>query len=438
MVFSDIRGRRRLSVIATGLATAALAFSSIGVAADSHETTLRSNYSDPVVKEAIAEMMAYCTEQTGIEVSINTIQHEDYQEQFSQALQADPEDIIAWFAGFRMRFFADQGLFSPITDIWGEFGDNYSEAFKNAVTGNDGEQYMVPVYNYGWVLNYKPSVFEANGWEVPTTLEELKAVGDDALAKDIVPIAFADQQFWPAMGWFDILNMRQNGYQFHVDLMAGEEKWTDPRVKAVFETWRDLMPYMQPGALGRDWQEAAQAVLNEEAAMMLIGFGQYGEQIPVYAGPDATAEELDAQYADHGFVPFVTLGTEFDTELGIDAPIDGFVLGPNPKNPEGAKEILKCLATGAAQNIYTAANPTNVAAALDADTSLYSPTQLGGAEIIANAGGIAQFLDRDTRPEFSGPQAMGGFIKEFIGDPEQDLDTFLQQIQDTWDTLPPL
>ena len=67
------------------------------------------------------------------------------------------------------------------------------------------------------------------------------------------------------MGFFDILNMRQNGYQFHVDLMAGNERWTDARVKAVFETWKSLTPYLQDGALGRDWQEAAQAVLNKDA-----------------------------------------------------------------------------------------------------------------------------------------------------------------------------
>ena len=42
---------------------------------------------------------------------------------------------------------------------------------------------------------------------------------------------------WPAMGTFDILNMRMNGYEFHIDLMAGKEKWTDPKVKAVFEKW---------------------------------------------------------------------------------------------------------------------------------------------------------------------------------------------------------
>mgnify|MGYP001820639495 CR=1 FL=1 len=436
MAFPETRAPRRLAVIATGLATAALAFTSIGVTAQD-EVTLRSNYSDPTPEKTLQEVLAYCTEQTGYPVKVNTIQHEDYQDQFSQALQADPEDILAWFAGFRMQYFADQGLFSPISDVWDEIGDNYNEAYRIASTGLDGEQYFVPVSNYPWVVNYRKSVWDENGWVPPTTIEELEAIGDDALAKGIVPIAFADKQNWPAMGWFDILNMRQNGYKYHVDLMAGNESWTDDRTKAVFEVWRDLMPYMQAGALSRDWPEAAQAVLNGDAAMMLIGTF-YGDQIPVYAGEDATEEELAALYDDYGFFAFPTLGTDFDAELAVDAPIDGFVLGPDPDNPEGAKAILACLASGPAQDIYHQTSPTWVPPANDADQTAFNSIQLQASEVISQAGGIAQFLDRDTRPEFSQPAAMGAFIKEFIGDPEQDLDAYLQRIQDFWDTLPPL
>ena len=39
------------------------------------------------------------------------------------------------------------------------------------------------------------------------------------------------------MGTFDILNMRINGYQYHVDLIAGQEVWTPTEVKAVFAAW---------------------------------------------------------------------------------------------------------------------------------------------------------------------------------------------------------
>ena len=50
-------------------------------------------------------------------------------------------------------------------------------------------------------------------------------------AKGIVPFALGNDGRWPAMGTFDQLNFRMNGYQFHMDLMAGKESWTDDRVE---------------------------------------------------------------------------------------------------------------------------------------------------------------------------------------------------------------
>ena len=37
----------------------------------------------------------------------------------------------------------------------------------------------------------------------------------------LTPLAFGDKDGWPAMGTFDILNMRVNGYKYHIELMKG-------------------------------------------------------------------------------------------------------------------------------------------------------------------------------------------------------------------------
>jgi multiple sugar transport system substrate-binding protein len=245
------------------------------------------------------------------------------------------------------------------------------------------------------------------------------------LAADIVPLAFADKDGWPAMGTFDILNMRQNGYQFHVDLMAGKEKWTDSRVKDVFELWKELMPYLQPNALGRTWQEGAQSMISKEAGMYFLG---------TFASQQATAQ---ADYDDLDFFPFPVLGNQWDSENGIDAPIDGLMLSKAPKNPEGAKALLECVATGRAQLEYLKSDPGNVAAAKDFDTSSYTTLQKKMAEIIGNSGAIAQFLDRDTRPDFAGGNGMQAFLQTFLNDPDQNLDTYLGTIQSFYDSLPP-
>ncbi len=95
----------------------------------------------------------------------------------------------------------------------------------------------------------------------------------------LVPFAFADKDGWPAMGTFDILNMRINGYDFHVSLMAGDESWESAEVKNVFDTWQGILPFHQEDSLGREWQEAAQSLVSKEAGMYLLGMF-VSEQFP--------------------------------------------------------------------------------------------------------------------------------------------------------------
>jgi multiple sugar transport system substrate-binding protein len=427
MAFPEPRAPRRLTVFATALATAALAFTSLGVAAQDNMTTLGSNESDANPKAAVHAIVDYCQAQAGIEVAVTDNDHNTFQNQISAYLQGTPDDIFKWFAGNRLRFFASQGLITEINDVWAEIEQYMTPGLKAASMGSDGNMYFVPVYNYPWVVMYRKSVFDEKGYTVPTTLEEFKALGDKMIADGLVPLALGDQDGWPAMGTFDILNMRQNGYDFHIGLMEGREKWSDPRVKTVFEIWRDdLLPYTQEGAPGRTWQQAAQAMLVDKTAGMYF--------LGTFAAEQAAIEDIP----DIGFFPFPLLGTEFDAEMGIDAPIDGFALGPDPKNLEAAKAFLKCVATPEAQVVYvTSPGIGSVAVSPQADTSAYSTLQAASAEVLKSAGFIAQFLDRDARADFAGPSGMQGFLIDFLSNPGQDLDAFLNGIQAYYDSLPP-
>jgi multiple sugar transport system substrate-binding protein len=119
----------------------------------------------------------------------------------------------------------------------------------------------------------------------------------------------------------------------------------------------------------------------------------------------------------------------------MDAPIDGFMLSAHPANVAAAKAFLACIGTPGAQKAYTAVSG-DIAAVKNADTSGYTPFQADEAKIIAGAGKIAQFLDRDARSDFAGPSGMQGFLLNFLNNPSQDLDKFLSGIQSYYDSLP--
>src|SRR5919107_2451040 len=209
------------------------------------------------------------TKTSGVKVTINAVEHNTFQENINNYLQGSPDDVFTWFAGDRMKFFAKRGLIGDVSDVWPLQG--IPDSFKQASTGEDGKQYFVPQSYYPWAVFYRKSLWQQRGYEPPKTLDEFTALARKMKADGVIPIAFADKDGWPAMGTFDILNLRTNGYDFHISLMAGKESWTDPRVKQVFDTWRGLLEHHQPGANGRTWQEAAQSLAAKQTGMYVLG-----------------------------------------------------------------------------------------------------------------------------------------------------------------------
>jgi multiple sugar transport system substrate-binding protein len=207
--------------------------------------------------------------------------------------------------------------------------------------------------------------------------------------------------------------------------MAGEEKWTDPKVTTVFETFREVLPFHQEGAAGRIWQDASQSLVQKESAMYF--HGMFTSQQFQEAG--------QADFDDLDFFAYPDFGTEFDAEKALDAPIDGFALSKAPKNIDAAKAFVEHLGQPETQVAWVSTDKSNIAASKDADTSGYTALQKKAAEVIGNAKRITQFLDRDTNPNFAGPNGMQAFLLSFLQDPDQDLPALQKTIQGFWDTL---
>jgi multiple sugar transport system substrate-binding protein len=382
-----------------------------------------------VPKKALQSIVDAFTTATGITVKVNTIDHTTFQNTLTQYLQGTPDDVFTWFSGFRMRFFAAKGLAVPIDDVWTSIGSNFTDAMKTASTGDDTHQYFVPFDTYAWTVYYRKSLFTAKGYQIPTTLDEFKALATKMQGDGLVPIGLGQKDGWPAMGHFDIINLRENGYQFHVDLMAGKQKWTDPKVTQVFTVWKGLLPFYQSGSAGRAWQDAAAGLVQKKTGMMLQP--QVGETFSAAGAAD---------FADLDFFPWPNHGTQWDAEKALDAPIDGYMIAAKSptigQNLDAAKAFLEFLSKGSTQLIYAKANPSGVATAKDTDPAGYTDLQKKQVEVISGAQKLTQFLDRDSRPDFATSPGMQAFLTDFISNPSQDLAAFQAKIQAFWDGLP--
>ena len=116
------RSLLRGTLLGAGALAVPAAFAGCGTSGPSGATidknvTFGSNYSDEVPKKAFAETLAKFDSTQGFTTKVNTVDHNSFQENITRYLQGSPDDAYNWFAGFRMRFFAAQGLATPIDDV---------------------------------------------------------------------------------------------------------------------------------------------------------------------------------------------------------------------------------------------------------------------------------------------------------------------------------
>jgi len=227
-------------------------------------------------------------------------------------------------------------------------------------------------------------------------------------------ITIGTKYLWTAAGVFDYLNLRTNGYEFHMALTKGEIAWTDDRVRATMANWKELIDanFFLENHAAYSWQEALPPMVRGEAAMYIMG--------NFAVAPLREAGLTDDQLGFFQF-PEITPGIA----IAEDAPTDTIHLTSNAKNPVDAKRFLAYMARADVQttiNDTLGQLPVNSGASVADDVFLKA-----GFEMLSNAdGGIAQFFDRDAPAEMA-KAGMEGF-QEFMVKPER-LDAILDRLE---------
>lgn len=360
---------------------------------------------DPGVQtQAHHEIFDAFTKETGITVKVNAVDHNTFQQQIDSYLQATPQDVFGWGASYRMRDLANRGLADNVDAVWKKMGDQVPASIKSVCTNTDGHLYYVPFDVNPWVVYYRKSLWAQKGYEVPKTWDAFMSLAKKMKSDGLTPIAFSDKDGWPALAWFDYLDMRINGYDYHMQLMNGTAKWTDPQVKSVFDTWSSILPYTERGANGLTWQQSAQTIVQKTAGMAL----QSGFLVSAFSAADIS--DLDV-------FPF----PEVDSAIGsgaLEAPLEGFMVAKRgiPKNPTGVEKFMEYLMSAAPQETYTHLNQPNTPVNLKANKSNYSPLQVKLAGYLSSSKNVSQYLDDDANPTFA-QTVIYPTVQKFIGNP---------------------
>ncbi|MDE9449832.1 carbohydrate ABC transporter substrate-binding protein [Aliiroseovarius sp. Z3] len=408
-----------LKSIKTSVATVAMtAGLTTGAMAADLSGTLRiiSDMSNPAPR-AIMEGLAadFDAMHPDLTVELEVVDREAWKSQIRNALTANPPDVINWYAANRMAPYVNAGLFEDITGMW-EGGDLPGlDSVKGAMT-MDGKQYGVPYTYYQWGIYYREDIFNELGLTEPTTFDEEIANCQKIIDSGRKCYTIGSKFLWTAGGWFDYLNMRTNGFDFHMKLATGEASWTSDEVRATFANWRKLVDM---GAFIDDhqtysWQEALPFFVNGEATAYLMG----NFVVPHLREAGLTDDQID-------FYQFPKIA---DVPMGEDAPTDTFHIASGAQNKEAARAFLQFVTSPDVQSKINGPDglgqlPVNANASVADDEFIQQ-----GFEMLSNnaTGGIAQFFDRDFPAEMASV-AMEG-LQEFMVFPD-NLEDILNRLE---------
>ncbi len=400
-------------------AAAALVFGLMaGSSAIAQQRTLNyyADY-DPIPLAAMEELIAeFEAANPDIDVVLQNFDHEGYKTAIRNFLTTDAPDLANWYAGNRMAPFVEAGQFMDVSDVWAENGLNESLGSALASMTIDGKQWGIPYTYYQWGVYFNKDAYAAAGVEVPTgqiSYDQFVANCEAFAAAGIDCLTTGTSALWPGAGIFDYLNLRTNGYEFHMALANGEVEWTDDRVRATFAEWARIQPYITKNHAAIDWQDAAALLVQGKAANYVMGNFAVG----VFKQGGMTDDNL-------GFMPFPVINP--DVVRAEEAPTDTIHIPSGATNVEDAKTFLAFIASADAQTKLNAAIgqlPINSGASVAADDPFIS----AGFELLSSTtGGIAQFFDRDAPAEMA-KIGMEGF-QQFMVQPEQ-LDNILARLE---------
>jgi multiple sugar transport system substrate-binding protein len=372
---------------------------------------MQSRFTDEAKGGLPALIEAYQA-QGGGEVTLNTTPSENFRSQLPTFLTAkNPPDLYTWFAGQATRSFADSDLLLDLSSVWDESMQNYPEALRELSQNSAGDEVFIPT-NYYWVgVYYQKSVFERLGVTPPETWDEFKEVCAEIQAQGVTPITSGiGDNAWMAAHWFDYLNLRINGAEFHLDLLSGAESFTDERVVKVFEAWEEILPYFDPNLLGVPFQQSVTDFAQGTAAMYLVGAWIQGSV------PEETQEDL-------AFFRFPIIDPSIP--IAEEGPTDGFFVSANSTHQAATLDFLNYLASPDGAKVYMAAQgDTSLSANPDVDIDL-SPLAQQGKELLESATALTQFFNRDAGDELQ--PAADAALTQFLAQPEN-----IEQILADW------
>ncbi|QCR18187.1 ABC transporter substrate-binding protein [Agrococcus sp. SGAir0287] len=236
-------------------------------------------------QEQLEESWADFEDCTGIDVVYEG--STEFEAQINVRVQGGNPPDLAIFPqpGLLASIAAQDGVASPLLPAPDSVAENAQEFWSEdwqAYGTVDGTLYGAPlmasVKGFVW---YSPSMFEENGWEIPTTLDEMDALTatiaeSGAATPWCAGFASGEATGWPGTDWLEDYILRLHGPDVYDQWVAHEIPFDDPRIVEALDRVGDILKnpdYVNGGFGGvdtivsTDFGEAGLPILDGECAM---------------------------------------------------------------------------------------------------------------------------------------------------------------------------
>jgi len=351
-----------------------------GVAADEQARLFQSEFDE-------------FTARTGIEVTYEG--NKDFETLVRVRVEGNNAPDIATFAqpGL-LADFVSKGKIIDLNTFMdaGYLANQYNKTFLDLAT-MDGK--MAGVWHNNDVKSlvwYPKAAFDAKGYKVPTTWDELIALSDKIVADGGTPwcigIESAGATGWVGTDWVEDVMLRTTTPENYDKWTKGELKFDSPEVKKAFDT------------VGAIWFKD-KYVFGGTQNILTTAFGDSPKDL--FENPPKCWLHRQASFITNFFPSTAKVGTDVDyfylppIDPAMGKPVlgSGSIAGMFNDRPE-VREVMKFLATGESMKKEVEAGVA-IAPQKDADPSWY-PTEA--------ARGFAKILSEATTFRFDGSDLM--------------------------------
>jgi glucose/mannose transport system substrate-binding protein len=283
------------------------------------------------------------------------------------------------------------------------------EAIVNATTRN-GKMFAVPVDIHGqnWLWMSTAALGKAGAPE-PTNWDDVFPVLDKLKAAGLIPLAFSGQKVWER-NLFNAVLVGKGGNALWAAIYGKRDAAAAKSAEftAVAETYGKLRSYVDPGAPGRNWNDATNLVIQGKAGLQIMGDWAKGE----FAAAGQTA------------------GKEFDCT--ILSKEGGYVMGGDvfvfPRDPaqQKAQLLLAKIMLEPETQIRFSQKKGSIPVRLDLDVSSLDTCAQKAVKFLADKTHQVPAQELLSPPALTG--AMEDVISQYWNTPSMTADTFVTKV----------